>query len=465
MENELVHTDLPDIVQVLQKINRREIRPDQVDWVKYLSDVVALRRVLNKSATDIQMLWTFAAEIDDYRARADIFESWQNAAQSCFPEKNERDEFYANCGCLYRLAMILLGEVNHNDFHISQIYKGEGTKALNEVAYIWSDKCAKGADLVALAQEIYERVPLSCDKVPELALILMSHRCHDNHFHNSYDFCRLLWCAEYMRQRLITGELNSEPVLYTSKIRRKLLKECFDEYISIRLKEIEREMEEDYEDVRDLNEKDYLKHLYEEESMRANREFMFEDFKGSQAYCDQWYESRPEVLQMMKYFMEYMKWKMEHLHDDENAKAKVIVNNGDYVVGDKITGDVIKHVEAGGIGKQIIYGKQKDANGQQSSSEQAKTTPQRIPEDELFKYIHYSITDDEERTRIHKSVCNIVRLPKMQQICGALKELIKEKKVLSTIDQGAMLTELRRLGMPADQPGFSDQNFYSYYKI
>ena len=52
----------------------------------------------------------------------------------------------------------------------------------------------------------------------------------------------------------------------------------------------------------------------------------------------------------------------------------------------------------------------------------------------------------------------------MQQICDALAELIKDKKVLSTIDQSAMLAELRRLGMPADQPGFSDKNFYSYYR-
>ena len=66
MENELIHSELPDIVQILQTINRREIRPDQVDWVKYLSEVVALRRALNKSATDIQMLWMFAAEVDDF---------------------------------------------------------------------------------------------------------------------------------------------------------------------------------------------------------------------------------------------------------------------------------------------------------------------------------------------------------------------------------------------------------------
>lgn len=463
MENELIHIDLPDIVQVLQKINRREIRPDQVDWVKYLSDVVALRRVLNKSATDIQMLWIFAAEIDDYRARADIFELWQNAAQSCFPEKNERDEFYANCGCLYRLAMKLLGEVRHNDFHISQVYIGEGTKALNEVAYIWSDKCAKGADLVALAQEIYERVPLSCDKVPELALILMSHRCHDNHFHNSYDFCRLLWCAEYMRQRLITGKLNAEPVLYTSKIRRKLLKECFDEYISIRLEEIEMEMEVDYEDVRDLNEKDYLKHLYEEESMRANREFMFEDFKGSQAYCDQWYESRPEVLQLMQLFMEYLKSEKEK--KDKVADKQVIVNNGDYVTGDKITGDVIKHVEAGGIGKQVIYGKQESTSSIDETKHQ-KANPVKEDKEELFRFIHPHVTSDADRMQVHKEIMNLVRNFPLPEIARYMQQMRKENRVYLSVKPELMFDELHRLGMPDENtPGFTYKNFTNYFNV
>ena len=83
---------------------------------------------------------------------------------------------------------------------------------------------------------------------------------------------------------------------------------------------------------------------------------------------------------------------------------------------------------------------------------------------ELFKYIHYEIVDEQERLSIHKQICNIVRLPKMTQICNALNELRKNRKILSTIEQSAMLAELRRLGMPgANRQGFSDQNFYSAY--
>ena len=83
----------------------------------------------------------------------------------------------------------------------------------------------------------------------------------------------------------------------------------------------------------------------------------------------------------------------------------------------------------------------------------------------LFKYIHVAVTDDKEREQIHKMVYNIVRLPKMKQICDELYLLIKKEKILATIKPEAMLAELRRVGMPsADTPGFSDQNFYSNYR-
>ena len=461
MENELIHSELPDIVQILQTINRREIRPDQVDWVKYLSEVVALRRALNKSATDIQMLWMFAAEVDDYRARMDIFELWQDAAPNCFPEEAERDEFYANCGCLYRVAQALLGEVNHNDFHIPQVYKGEGTKSLNELAYIWSNGHATGRILVALAQEIYERVPLSSDKMTELSLILTSHRRHDNRFHNCYDFCRLLWCAEFMRQRLITGSLNAEPIFDTSKMKRKLLKECFDEYVRIRLEEIEMEMEEDYEDVRDLDEKDYYQHLYEEESMVANREFQFESFKGSQAYHDCWYDSRPEVLQLVQLFMEYLRSEKEK--KEKATDKQVIVNNGDYVAGDKITGDVIKHVEAGGIGKQVIYGKQESANTVEETKQQ-EVSPKKEDIEDLFRFIHPHVTSDEERMQVHKEIKNLVRNFPLPEIARYLQQMRKETRVYLSVKPELMFDELHRLGMPEENtPGFTYKNFTNYF--
>jgi len=94
-------------------------------------------------------------------------------------------------------------------------------------------------------------------------------------------------------------------------------------------------------------------------------------------------------------------------------------------------------------------------------------TPQQIAlnnRNEPFKYIHYSVVDDKEKDFISKQICNIVSYPKMSQVCDALFELIKDKKILSTIERNCMYEELRRFGLPdSNTQGFSDKNFYSYY--
>ena len=100
-------------------------------------------------------------------------------------------------------------------------------------------------------------------------------------------------------------------------------------------------------------------------------------------------------------------------------------------------------------------------------SDQAPSSPKQTAansQDEPFKYIHYSVVDEKEREYVNKEICNIVQLPKMSQVCDALCSMMKSQKILTTIDRTCMLEELRRLGLPdANTPGFSDQNFYSYY--
>ena len=98
--------------------------------------------------------------------------------------------------------------------------------------------------------------------------------------------------------------------------------------------------------------------------------------------------------------------------------------------------------------------------------EPIQAEPVQSPSGELFKYIHVAVTSDDERLQIHRMVSNIVHLPRMKQICDELYQLIKKEKVLSSIKPEAMLAELRRIGMPSpDNPGFSDQNFYSNYRV
>ena len=95
----------------------------------------------------------------------------------------------------------------------------------------------------------------------------------------------------------------------------------------------------------------------------------------------------------------------------------------------------------------------------------SSVSPESNSGNSLFKYIHVAVTDDKEREQIHKMVCNIVRLPKMQQVCDELYKLMKDRKVLCSINPDSMLAELRRIGLPtADKSGFSDANFFHYYK-
>ena len=99
-----------------------------------------------------------------------------------------------------------------------------------------------------------------------------------------------------------------------------------------------------------------------------------------------------------------------------------------------------------------------------SDAEEVETVDdsQPIPE---FKYIHIEVTDENERAKVHKMMCNIVRLPRMQQVCDELYKLMKNRKVLCTINPEAMLKELRRIGLPGeDQEGFSQKNFQHYYR-
>ena len=96
------------------------------------------------------------------------------------------------------------------------------------------------------------------------------------------------------------------------------------------------------------------------------------------------------------------------------------------------------------------------------SSNSPESDSGNIPQ---FKYIHVAVTDEKEREQIHKMVYNIVRLPKMQQVCDELYKLMKDRKVLCTINPDSMLAELRRMGLPdGDVNGFSDKNFAHYYR-
>lgn len=354
----------PEEVNILRAINRGELIADNVDWKPYLSNIVKMIGLMKDPISYIGCAWALLQEIDDYAQRADILSKWQDAAPECFPTKEAAEAFHSDAECLkdidYRLRGLVLlqgAKMPHTYDHV------DGGKGLNEMALLWSDKYVEGKDLVALASEIHNTVSAG-EKDPMIEYFLYSSRNRDQlPFDNIYDFSRNLFLAESFRQYLVTGKMyTSEPLAFTD-IKRKLRNACYEEYIRLRLAQIETEMEDDNSLLLDPTIDDLYEELYKQESSVVNREQMFENFRGSQAYHDRWYRGRPEVLQMIQYFIDYLNWKMEHLHEDtmpKNQPTQVI--HGDYIAGNKYTGTVIGTVAAGGIGVQVNHGKQEKAD-------------------------------------------------------------------------------------------------------
>lgn len=351
----------PEEVKILRAINHDEVRLENVDWKPYLSEIVKMIGLMQDPISYIGCAWALLQEIDDYARRADIISKWQDVAPQCFPTLEASNAFCAGVQCLKHIYYNLRGMVILQGAQLPQLYNDvEGGKALNEIALLWSDKTVTGKDLVALASEIHKTVSAG-DKDPLIEYFLYSSRNYNQlPFDNIYIFSQSLFLAESFRQYLISGKMYTAAPITFGDFKRKLRNACFEEYIRLRIEQIREELDNDNWQLLDPTDKECYEKLYKQEASIFDRETMFENFKGSIAYSDRYYRGRPEVLNMMKYFMDYLKWKMENLNEDtmpKNQSTQII--NGDYVVGNKIYGDVFGNIEAGGVGKQVFYGTQK----------------------------------------------------------------------------------------------------------
>ncbi len=232
-----------------------------------------------------------------------------------------------------------------------------GGRGLNELAMIWSESVITGADMIALAAAICD---LSGDGnvAPQIDYFLYSFRdLPQLPFDNCYDFSRFLFLAEIFRQYLVEGKMYTDEPMTFGDFKRRLRNACFEEYIRLRKIKIEKKLDDDNWQLLDPTDEECYNELYKQESSVFNREISFEDLRGSKAYSDRYFSGRQDVLHMMRYFMKYLEWKMQHLNDDTMSnKQSTQIINGDYVAGNKYTGTVIEKVEAGGIGVQNVYG-------------------------------------------------------------------------------------------------------------
>ncbi len=91
---------------------------------------------------------------------------------------------------------------------------------------------------------------------------------------------------------------------------------------------------------------------------------------------------------------------------------------------------------------------------------------QEVDDIPLFKYIHPSVTEDNEKWQIHREVQNLVQYLPLTEICKYLRQMYKEKRVYLNVKAEAMYNELHRLGMPDETTqGFSQKNFQNYFNI
>jgi len=98
-----------------------------------------------------------------------------------------------------------------------------------------------------------------------------------------------------------------------------------------------------------------------------------------------------------------------------------------------------------------------------SSTSTSPLSPLATSPELLFKYIHPSVTSEQDRIQIDKTIRYLVKLP-MPNLCDQLKEMQRNKQVIATSIQTKLLfEELHRMGMPdADTPGYSISNLQKY---
>lgn len=140
---------------------------------------------------------------------------------------------------------------------------------------------------------------------------------------------------------------------------------------------------------------------------------------------------------------------------------------GIHVAGDFVMEkNIVHNVEAGGIGFQIVRGKESE----EEAEERAETpAPQLSPaegkqarDEELCHFIHPSLGDEEAR-RVHEELGNLVRRQSVRDICLYLTQLKRNGKLLLPQSVKMAYAELVRIGMPSGD-GFSEKTFQKYYK-
>lgn len=119
-----------------------------------------------------------------------------------------------------------------------------------------------------------------------------------------------------------------------------------------------------------------------------------------------------------------------------------------------------------GMGMQIAnadeVSKQEGQNGNPSADDAVTNRDTISPQEELFRFIHPEVDDQEEQS-IHKQVKRLVARFGVKEICDYLSKMAKQNKILLPQKPNVAYDELVRMGMP-DGEGFALKTFEKYYR-
>lgn len=128
------------------------------------------------------------------------------------------------------------------------------------------------------------------------------------HTRDIIEFCTSLLAAESWRRGFIAKQKIT--IITIREFPLTLRNACFDEYISLRVMEIQAELSADNDRLYPPTEQECMKELYEREQQPYNQLAGMQQFRGSQAFAEVWTPSTPDVLRMTEIFFAYLKDKI-----------------------------------------------------------------------------------------------------------------------------------------------------------
>ena len=132
-----------------------------------------------------------------------------------------------------------------------------------------------------------------------------------------------------------------------------------------------------------------------------------------------------------------------------------------YRIFDKLTNDQRIALYYYNVQMKQLHHDMDELPEQPASKAKAKSTATPRQDEEMFKFVHPSL-DDEEGWKVHNEVKRLVKRQGIQEICLYLRKLVSEDKIYLPIMPSVAYAELVRMGMPTTE-GFGERYFSKQY--